>query len=278
MSYQATVYNVMVASPGDVPEEREVARQVILDWNNIHAFSRKIILQPVGWEHNSSPAYGDRPQEIINQQLLKDADILIGIFWTRIGTPTGNAASGTVEEIQEHVNLGKPALLYFSNKPTNPNSLYPEQQSAVKALKRQVQQNALTDDFNSVDNFKVKFQRHLSMELNKEKYHTQSSTLQAPNSDKVQEIRHNLSNEAKSMLKMAAQSASGDIMKVSYVGGFAFQIAGQQLNEDYSPRTKAKWESALNQLLNFELIQPLGYLGQIYQVTELGFQIADRLD
>jgi hypothetical protein len=31
---------------------------------------------------------GDEPQKIINKRILKDADLLVGIFWTRLGTPT----------------------------------------------------------------------------------------------------------------------------------------------------------------------------------------------
>lgn len=113
----------MIASPGDVSEERKVAREVILDWNNIHSFSRKIVLMPISWELNTFPSMGERPQEIINAQILNDADILIGIFWTRIGSPTGKAPSGTVEEIEAHINSRKSAMLYFSNQPVVASSI-----------------------------------------------------------------------------------------------------------------------------------------------------------
>lgn len=45
MSYTATVYKGFMASPGDLTEERVIARQVILDWNNVHAESRIDIFQ-----------------------------------------------------------------------------------------------------------------------------------------------------------------------------------------------------------------------------------------
>ena len=70
----------MLASPSDVNEERQVAREIILDWNNINSASRSIVLLPIGWEYNSVPTMGDRPQEIINRQVLKNADLLVGIF------------------------------------------------------------------------------------------------------------------------------------------------------------------------------------------------------
>src|SRR5206468_6654815 len=106
MSYTATVVKVMIASPSDVPQERRLARDVIEEWNAIHAEDRGIVLMPVGWETHSSPEMGDRPQAIINRQLLRNSDLLIAVFWTRLGSPTGAAQSGTVEEIEEHLGAG----------------------------------------------------------------------------------------------------------------------------------------------------------------------------
>ena len=61
------------------------------------------MLLPVGWETHATPAMGDRPQAIINKQILAGCDLLVAVFWTRLGSPTGAAASGTVEEIEEHL-------------------------------------------------------------------------------------------------------------------------------------------------------------------------------
>jgi len=41
MSYNAHVFNVMIASPGDVASERSIIRDVIYEWNAIHSKSRK---------------------------------------------------------------------------------------------------------------------------------------------------------------------------------------------------------------------------------------------
>ena len=111
--YSATVIEVAIASPGDVSKERRLAREVIHEWNHIHSKHRKIVLSAVGWETHSSPKMGERAQEVINKQVLRGADLLVGIFWTRLGTPTGESASGTVEDINEHVNANRPAMIYF---------------------------------------------------------------------------------------------------------------------------------------------------------------------
>jgi len=91
MTYKATVVPVMIASPGDVAEEREITRSVIHDWNDVNSQRSKVMLAAVGWDSHSSPELGERPQELINKRILKDCHILVGVFWTRLGTPTGNS-------------------------------------------------------------------------------------------------------------------------------------------------------------------------------------------
>lgn len=70
---------------------------------------------------------GDRPQAIINKQLLEQSDLLVAVFWTRLGSPTGATNSGTVEEIEEHLAAKKPTMLYFSSAPVRPDSVDNEQ-------------------------------------------------------------------------------------------------------------------------------------------------------
>ena len=103
MSFSASTYHVLIASPSDLADEREAATQAIYDWNVQHAAAKGIVLLPVKWETHARPQAGIRPQEAINSQLVQSCDILIGIFWTKLGTSTGVAESGTVEEIDQFV-------------------------------------------------------------------------------------------------------------------------------------------------------------------------------
>jgi hypothetical protein len=80
MGFQANVLTVMIASPGDVAVEREIITTGLYQWNNANTVSRKLILQPIKWETHSSPQMGVHPQAIINERLLYDADIVVGIF------------------------------------------------------------------------------------------------------------------------------------------------------------------------------------------------------
>ena len=123
MAFDATVVNVMIASPSDVATERQNIRDIVNGWNAVHAQDRHLVLLPCAWETHASPVMGNRPQAIINKQLLKQCDLLVAVFWTKLGSPTGEAVSGTVEEINEHVAGGKPAMIYFSDAPVRPDSV-----------------------------------------------------------------------------------------------------------------------------------------------------------
>jgi hypothetical protein len=131
MSYQAEVYKVLIASPSDVQRERDMIRDVIYNWNYAHSEDRQLVLIPVGWETHSAPAMGIHPQEILNKQ-MKDCDLLIAVFWTRLGSPTSSSASGTVEEIERRIEKGKPAMIYFSAEPVRLDSVDPEQYRAFR--------------------------------------------------------------------------------------------------------------------------------------------------
>lgn len=105
MSFQATVFNVMIASPGDVQAERNIIRKVVHEWNSVHSFTRQIVLLPVGWETHSTPLMGEGPQEIINAQVLKDSDLLIAVFWLGLELQLANLS---VEQLKKLMSISKP--------------------------------------------------------------------------------------------------------------------------------------------------------------------------
>jgi hypothetical protein len=222
---------------------------------------------------------GGRPQEIINKQVLKNADLLVGIFWTRIGTPTGNAVSGSVEEIEEHIRSGKPSMLYFSNKPVLPDSIDSEQYDAVKKLKKEYQSKGLTDSFESVEDFRSKFQRHLPLKLNTENYFFGYNTEFAPTLEVEQpkDISDGLSDEAKTLLIEASHDGRGQIMKVKVKAGVSIQTNSKQFLTDVSPRTVALWEGAIEELKANGLLNSLGYEDRVFAVTIKGYAVADKL-
>ena len=161
MPSKAQICRVLIASPSDLLEEREAATQAVHEWNDQHALAESVVLLPVKWETHARPQTGVRPQAAINRQLVRGSDILIGMFWTKIGTSTGVADSGTVEELDQFVAVGKPALLYFSSRPIDPNKIDPKQHKKLRAFQDATYKNALTGRFSSTDELRQVLQRDL---------------------------------------------------------------------------------------------------------------------
>ncbi|RKR81310.1 OST-HTH/LOTUS domain-containing protein [Mucilaginibacter gracilis] len=165
MAFDAKIFRVLVASPGDVGNERDVIPDVINDWNAINAMISKVVLMPIKWETHSAPLMGDRPQAIINKQLVEDCDVLVGVFWTRIGTNTGIAVSGTVEEIEQFLKLKKPVMLYFSQSPIEPDKIDITQFTVLKNFKEKMRLEGLTESYNGIPDFRQKFTRQFSINI-----------------------------------------------------------------------------------------------------------------
>ncbi|MGK7911933.1 MAG: hypothetical protein AB4050_10710 [Synechococcus sp.] len=167
MTYEATVVRVFIASPGDINDEKDIVRELIDEWNSVHSMSSKIILQPVTWDRDSSPEMGDRAQAIINRQLVTGCDLLIAIFWTRLGTPTGIQPSGTVEEIAEFMSKGRPVLTYFSMQPIAPNDMETEQYIRLEKFKKDLHTKGLCEQYLSLAEFQNKLRKHLTKTVRK---------------------------------------------------------------------------------------------------------------
>ena len=165
MSYDARVFNVMIASPSDVGSERSIVREVIHDWNAVHSERENIVLLPVESESHSSPEMG-RPQEIINRQTVDKCDLLVGIFGTRIGTDTGEYDSGTIEEIERHNALGKPVMIYYSKELGDPDTFDSDQYTKLNEWKKKNERRWLYETYNDDADFKDKFYRQLEIKVN----------------------------------------------------------------------------------------------------------------
>lgn len=286
MAYQATVIPVMIASPGDVFEEREIVRDVIHTWNYINSLKTRVVLIPAGWETHSSPELGSRPQELINSRVLKDCDLLIGVFWTRIGSPTGTSESGTVEEIEKHVKAGKPAMIYFSSRPVAPQSIDPVQFSALQAFKEKCKSLGLVESYDNIVDFKDKVTRHLQMCLHNNP-HIQTLLKRAAGgandgavpligSTTDPQLPEHLSEEARVLLKTASNDKHGVILKVAVIGGRFIQAGGKTFGGG-GGRESAKWEHALNELLEVELVVERGHKGEVFELTHEGWAFAETL-
>jgi Domain of unknown function (DUF4062) len=161
MPLETKLYRVLIASPGDVEKERAIVREEIARWNSMHAEHTQMILLPIGWETDATPDLSDRGQAIINNQLVDKCDLLIGIFWTRIGTPTPEAESGTVEEIQRFIAQGKRCIVYFSDRSAPPSKIDSQQYKRLRNYRQKLNKIGLTDAYKEIEEFREKVNRHI---------------------------------------------------------------------------------------------------------------------
>ena len=69
MSSEVRVFDVFVASPSDVTEERGVLEEVLIELNQIWKKTLGLRLDLIRWETHTRPGFGDDAQDVINQEI-----------------------------------------------------------------------------------------------------------------------------------------------------------------------------------------------------------------
>jgi hypothetical protein len=78
-------------------------------------------------------------------------------------------------------------------------------------------------------------------------------------------------------LKKASQDPHGTIVYVRYIGGTDIQTNGKNVIPSSERREVANWEQALEELAAQELVVARGHKGELFEVSNLGYQIADMI-
>ena len=92
------IIKCLIASPGDVTQERDICETVFEDLNRELGSVLKFRIESVRWEKDAHAGCGEYGQEVINRQFDDLYDLFLGIMYSRFGTPTPVAGSGTEEE------------------------------------------------------------------------------------------------------------------------------------------------------------------------------------
>lgn len=167
-----TILRVFVASPRDLAEERETLESVIHELNVTWSRTVGIRLDLIKWETHTYPSVGIDAQAVINEHIADDYDIFIGLMWTRFGSPTGRAGSGTAEEFyraykkhQENTNQVR-IMFYFKDAPMSLSELDPEQLILIRDFKKDLgEKGAYYWTFTSRDEFAQLVRIHLSRQV-----------------------------------------------------------------------------------------------------------------
>jgi hypothetical protein len=167
---KVTLLRVVVASPGDVQAERDLLSFVIDELNRGVARSRGFRLEVIRWEKDAYPGFhADGPQGLIDPILrIEDADLFVGIFWKRFGTPTMGSQSGTEHEFLRAYEAwsenGSPHIMfYFNQKPHTPTSVEEaEQLTQVLNFQRRFPREGLWWGYGSELEFERLVREHLT--------------------------------------------------------------------------------------------------------------------
>ena len=181
MTFQATVYRILIASPNDVIAERKIIQEIISSWNATYFSKMKVLLLPVMWETHLVQGMSGLPKVALNIQIAKDCDILIGAFWTRIGTDTGFAESRTIEEIKGFQKAGKPVMIYFSSVPVVPSSVDLKQYEKLTKFMDDCLNHGLVERYDSILDFREKLSRQIASKILKIQMTPEDETSRDPN-------------------------------------------------------------------------------------------------
>ncbi|MCE9612923.1 MAG: hypothetical protein K8T26_01515 [Lentisphaerae bacterium] len=155
--------SVALCGPSDVAKEMAIAAEVLDAWNQQNWESRGVELKHKHWSTDAAPDAALRPQEAINRQFLDDSTILVAIFWSRFGSPTGLADSGTQEEIIRAVGLKKRVLVYFSDLQPTPPDTETYQLRKLEAFRDQIRPLAYCKTFSSRAQFRSMLQQDITL-------------------------------------------------------------------------------------------------------------------
>lgn len=166
MAQQIKLFRLFVAAPSDVEFEQSIIREVVTEWNIQNGQMKKTNIEVVSWHTHSYPAHGDRPQALINRQVFDSSDIVVGVFWTHFGSPTGVADSGTEEEIKRGILQKKKVMVYFSDAPVPPSKLDADQFHKINGFRKEYEGKGLYFLFKSQEEFRGIFRQHLAALMN----------------------------------------------------------------------------------------------------------------
>ncbi|HVU08079.1 MAG TPA: hypothetical protein VHG89_06005 [Verrucomicrobiae bacterium] len=166
MNPNISLLKLTLCGPSDVRKEIGIAQEVVTEWNLQHGEASGFWLKHQHWSTDSHPDLGERPQGVINRQVIDDSDLIIAIFWSRFGTSTGVASSGTEEEIRRGIALKRKVMVYFSDLEPLPPNADRAQLDRLWKFRQELLSVGLCGRFSSRDQFRRDFTRHLTFKVN----------------------------------------------------------------------------------------------------------------
>lgn len=262
--YQARVFNVFIASPSDVQEERQILVERINFWNTINSRIKQVVLLPIMYETHGLSRVNLPPQTTINKFVLEHADYVIAVFFSTLGS------GGTIEEIEEAVKANKPTSLFFSKKniPQAQIGTAPD----VLKFKEKHQRQTYYHEFSDNNEFINLIDRELSAFV--EERLVQPS-IEEPDPINLAE----LSKKSKAILSVLGRTKNP--LRVSDFGArFQLDSHDQMIYAGFDRMEWAYWKKAVDDLIGRNMLEfnkSINF-GEVYDLTTLGWEVSASLD
>ncbi len=156
---QVQLIKLFVSCPSDLKNEVDSIRLIIEEINKTSGKENSYTLELLYWKQDTYTQIGDDVQDVINRQLDSEYDIIVSLFWQRIGTPTKRDKSGTIEEINRAIMNKKELLIYFKTlPPENLNLLDLKGLNRINTYKKTLtKKGILYKEYDSIDSFESLF-------------------------------------------------------------------------------------------------------------------------
>lgn len=149
-------YIVLISCPSDIEEDYIlVVKSVLNEVNKYSEKYKKIKFIPKYWKNDVPPGYGN-VQELINRSIVKEADIVVALFKTQLGSPTNNYESGSVEEIYIMAQNGKIVIVCFYEGFADLKRVNPEELGRLRKFQSEYGKQGLYLQYTSVEDLKEK--------------------------------------------------------------------------------------------------------------------------
>ncbi len=313
MSYQATVLSIIIAAPGDTKSATRVIFKAIRNWNAKNAKRYGVILQPEKFDVSSITDKKGAAQKSEIEMLLNDCDMLAGAFWTRTGKTSDVKKICFPDILDEHINSGKPLLLFFSTHPIIDDSANAMQYKKFNEFKEKCRAKNVFETYDDIDELKDKVKASLEQFFSEERFlvaedseietepeieieaeaniGTEPDIKQEPEvmaqapvammqppkiKDKPKEEVKipTLSENAATLLREAVKDAKTLIIRRRKISDTVIMANEKNFVENNDMVDIIRWEAAIRELEYKGLIEDINHGGEYYKLTGEGKRVA----
>lgn len=155
-------YDLLISCPGDAIGTVKVVEEVVEEFNQLYSDALGILIRSRHWRKSAYSESGGKPQELLNRQIVDDADLAVAIFKNRFGTPTDSHGSGTEEEIEKMLAEGKQVFMFFDESPVKMSEVDRDEYERVQHFKERYKDKGVFWTYSNDAEFKNTFRAHIT--------------------------------------------------------------------------------------------------------------------